>query len=298
MNKLNITIENTKCGLGDMLHRIDTIYKFCKKFNHNFYMPDISSNLHDNNYDEILGITNYTTHKNNWKGEIKKINMKELSSVSALNDSGVLLSVLYDHEFARTFQVDLKLNEQPRLDYTPFVKLLQEPIEKDTDILLHLRMGDSYIYKISKDVFFHSRIRKIVNINDLSATDLENQWETEDVSKIIKYCEAKNLTYKIHCDGAQSAHRYMKWTKDEDKISLKEEILASIDNYEKEFLNLASGNPNIVYGSSDINAAISDILKTKLIIYTVGGFAIGINKFLNPQPTKSVHIKRYLNEIK
>lgn len=297
MKKLYFTIENSGCGLGDMLHRIDTIYKFCTKNNHTFVMPDIASNLHANNYGDSLGMVNYVPHKNNWAGEIKTIKMSELSNISNLTESNTLYSIIFDHALARSFQKDQNLSDQSRLDYTPFVKILQAPINKNIDVLLHLRLGDSYIYKISENTFLNTRIRKIVNSNEIKSTDLESQWLIEDISKIISHCNKNGLTYKIHCDGTQSARLHMSWTKDEEQTSLKEEIIASIDTFESELVKLTDNNENFIYGSTNINNAIIDILSSKLIIYTVGGFAIGINRFLNPNPVKMVHIKGYLNEI-
>ncbi|WP_157953702.1 hypothetical protein [Oceanimonas marisflavi] len=299
---MNLTVENTKCGLGDMLHRIDTIYRYCVKYGHIFHMPDISSNLHNSNYDELLGITNYQPHRRDWKHKVRVVGLRDLvaeSTESKDTNDNHLISVAYDHAFSKDFRTSNNLDAIPRLDYSPYLNLLKEHIpKKNIDVLLHLRMGDSYIYQLDHENFFNSRYRKISKYSEIPPKDIREQWSINDVLEIVQHCNIKGLSYKILCDGVESIHRHLRWTKDEQTINFKNDIVFSANKFESELLDTFKENKNFIYGSNDVAGAILDVLSSKLIIFTTGGFAVGINKFLSPQPSKYTQIKGYLDEIK
>ena len=297
MSQLNITIENTKCGLGDMLHRIDTVYRFCKKHDHGFYMPDVASNLHGNKYDETLGIDKYKPNKGDWHGVVEVVGMKEFIGGLDSHEPNKLYSIKFDHSFSKGFFEDQLLHNEPRLDYTPYVSILRVDVKRGIDVLIHLRLGDRYIYTLGNGLFFHSRSRKILHKNDLNESEFDNQWTVNDVKRIIEHCEQNNLSYKIHCDGTKSVYRFIRWTKDDEILAYKNEIEEQVRSHENNMLKLCLDNPDFVYDSPDIELVIKDMIGSKLLVHTVGGFATGINKLLNPEPCKKIHIKKYLSEV-
>jgi hypothetical protein len=297
MNKLNITIENSRCGLGDMLHRIDVIYRFCNQAGHNFYMPEVSSALHNNKYDDTLGISNYKPNKADWDGVVEVIDMLEFFTEIDGQNPSRLYAVRFNHAYAKSIYDERGLHKQDRLDYSPFIPLLNGTFSQNIDVLLHLRMGDSYIYSLSNDYFYHARIRKVIHMKNIEQVELDKQWNLNDVERIIGYCQDNNLNYKIHCDGIESVIRSINWTKDGTIAAYKEEIESAANQLEKDFLKLAGQTPALVYGNQNVELVIKDVLRTKLIVHTVGGFVTGINKFFNPNPCKALIIKSYLSEV-
>jgi len=297
MNKLNITIENTKCGLGDMLHRIDVVYRFCTKENHNFFMPDVRSDLHNNKYDEVLGISNYKPNRTEWMGDVEIIKMKDFFENIKDYDSTKLYSIQFDHSFARTFYSNNQLHKQERLDYSHYIPVLNTNSPLVIDVLIHLRLGDSYIYSLSNGNFYHARERKLYCKSEINRNELSEQWNIDEVFKIIEHCRFNDLVYKVHCDGIQSVIRSVRWTKDDQITAHKNEIEEAAKLFEKQFLELVGNSSMLIYDNPEIEPAIDDIIRTKLLVHTVGGFATGINKFLNPNPCKTISFKKYLKEI-
>ena len=280
-----------------MLNRIDTIYKFCQKYNYQFVMPNISSNLHNQNYDQIFGINSIMPHINEWQGQVELIEMENLEERLQKVNSNTLLVVRYDHIFSRSFLDRHSLTDVPKFDYQPHIKLLTEYNQKNIDYLIHLRLGDNYIYSLPNGSFLDIGRRRIIECIDSIKNEFEKQWTIDGVESIVNELKDKNLSYKIHCDGIESAIRYINWPKNPKHIEAKEMLISTIKKFEHDFLSVIPNNEQLCFGSSDITRSVMDLLQSKTLIYTTGGFMKSLNKFWSPSPAKIICYKKFIDSI-
>jgi len=186
---MRLTIANSGCGLGDMLGRIDLIYKICQKYNYIFFMPEIRSNLHSINYGNSLGFNNYMPNRISWSGDIQLISLSvflnENDMVRLSKNKNILYEVVFDYSISDNINKALNLEKYNSLDYTPYLQLPK--ISESFDYLVHLRLGDNYIYHIKNELYLDAGRRRIVTFYEDALEELiAKQWKLSDLSIMIE----------------------------------------------------------------------------------------------------------------
>lgn len=294
----NLTIHNTGCGLGDMLIRIDSIYKYSQKYHHIFYLPSISSNLHNQSYDEILGLKSIKPLAEEWGGEVLTLDMESLDEEIKKIANDKLIMVKFNHRFNRQFIENHNLDLLNGFNYEPYLNI-KNNLQKTIDFLIHLRLGDNYIYKLQNGRYLDSGRRRILENTNSIEDEWQNQWTIDKVVSIINLLEKNKLTYRIHCDGVESGLRHVRWSSDEAYLSQKEQLISAIKDFEDSFIQKIMNRSSCVYfGNIDIKKPISDLFNSRTLVYTTGGFMSNVNKLLNSQPAKSIHFSKLLANLK
>lgn len=296
-----ITVKNTGCGLGDMLGRIDLIYRLCQKYGLEFCMPDISSNLHSKNYGDEIGFNKFKPNRLDWKGAVivvPLIDFVDADKVSLLTvNANVLYEVSFDHAVSRQVSDSLGLQCFKSLNYDGLLSIVDR--NEEIDYLVHLRLGDNYLYHIDSDLYLDAGRRRIVRLSDPGVEQLvQDQWKINEVSALIKYFDSKGLKYRFLSDGVQSAIRHINWTKTDAYLDIKDKLLDSVNSF-NEIFNLNFGaNKNFFVGSDDILFAINSLRSSKNVVCTVGGFMRHTNKYLNSSSCKVIQFSSILGSIK
>lgn len=280
-----------------MLGRIDTIYRFCQKYGHQFVMPTVSSNLHEKNYDQIFGINLIKPRIDEWQGPVKTIDMKDLEARLQDVNGNTLLVVRYDHIFSRSFLERHNLKDIPKFNYQPHIKLLSECHQKNIDYLIHLRLGDNYIYSLPDGSFLDIGRRRIIDSVDSIRDEFEKQWSINGIKLITHELKNRGISYKVHCDGIKSAIRYIRWSKDPKQIDARDMLISTVEKFEKDFMDSIPNDEQLCFGNVEITRPVIDLLQSKTLIYTSGGFMKSLNRFWNPSPAESIHYKKFINSI-
>lgn len=298
------SIKNSGCGLGDMLNRIDTIFKFCTKFNFDFYMPEINSTQHNCNYSRTFSFDEYIFQIYDWKYKIIEIDMSVLLDSQFIEgliilEENVLFLVKFNYPYAVQLREKYQLEQQPSLDYSWIIESLSPYVvkEDETEYFVHLRLGDSYIYTINESVFFDSRRRQVVYDRTRVSDELKKQWTIEDVKRIVSFFKRNHITYKISCDGVDAVVRHISWRNTEEYTRLKNDMYNSVLIIRQDFLDNFSGDKNITFKNTNIKESVVSILNAKNIIFTTGGFAKSINRFWNKRKAKIIHIKDFIANL-
>jgi hypothetical protein len=263
-------------------------------------MPEVESGLHGVNYSKALGFDSIHPNIKDWSGECQPIKLRalhEMHNKECIDASNKLYVVEFEHDFASAFSKSHALSGVEPFNFIDALEFLEGYQRKKIDVLIHLRLGDSYIYKISDEIALHARKRKIIKINDENIKELEDQWNIDQVKSIINNNKKLGLTYRIHCDGVESAMRHIKWSKSEDYKEIKEDLMGAVKNFEQKLLKQFKCDPNFIYANSDVVQAVIDIIQARKIIYTQGGFAIHVNRYLSSKPADTQSIASFINVI-
>jgi hypothetical protein len=296
-----ITVKNTGCGLGDMLGRIDLVYKISRKYSLEFFMPDISSNLHSKNYGDELGFNKYKPNRLNWVGPTSVLQLSEFLEWDKISDhftgDRCLYEVSFDHSISNIVSDSLGLGIFDGFDYS---KILPETsTEGMIEYLVHLRLGDNYLYRLNDDRYLDSGRRMLVRLSDPGVEKLiSDQWKIHEVSAMVDYFESKGIRYRFISDGVQSAIRHVNWTKSDDYLIVKDELLESINQFNHDFCLKFGLNKNFYIGSDDVAFAIDSLRSSENVVCTVGGFMRHINKYLNFSKSKVIQFSDFVKRIK
>jgi len=298
---MNITVKNTGCGLGDMLGRIDFVFKLSQYLNAEFYMPEVSSGLHGQNYGDFLGFYNYPLTSVNWKKDRIQIDLIEftVNKFPVVNyGENVLVEVNFNHAIANAVSNILKLDQYANFDFKAFSKFYINKTSIKHEYLIHLRLGDNYIYKINDNILLDSGKRKIIPNDAYGDFLLNNQWQLNDIDILINYFEKNRINYFFLCDGFNSIYKHIDWTKTVDYIDNKLEILNAINNFEGIFLDKFKSNSFFEIGNSNIVSSINHINSSENIVFTTGGFAKRVSSYLCNNNPRHINIVDMINYIK
>jgi hypothetical protein len=139
----------------------------------------------------------------------------------------------------------------------------------------------------------------IKNCSNSIEDEWQNQWTIDQVVSIINFLEKNKLTYRIYCDGVESGLRHVRWSLDEAYLTQQEQLILAIKDFEVSFMQKIINRSSYVYfGNIDIKKPISDLFKSRTLVYTAGGFMRNVNKFLNSESTKSIHFSKLLAKLK
>lgn len=299
MAVMNITVHNTGCGLGDMLNRIDVIYRYCSRRGFNFVFPDIASALHEQDYAERLGLTRIKPRKAEWAGQVRTLPFQALFEEHPLQgqeDGSTLFAVQFDHTESARLARDFDLRTATRFDFRPYVQqsVFPPPKQGEFDYIIHLRLGDNYAYQLPDGRIFDTGNRRIVNDTSRLKKTLDMQWTIKDVVAAINWLNGQHKTYAIHCDGIESAIRHIRWTKQSDYMESRQMLFDTVNGFLDALQRQTRDAMNLHIGNEDIVSPIRDMMSAGHLIYTTGGFMRSINKFFNSPPTNSTHLKEFL----
>ena len=302
---MNITVFNSGCGLGDMLGRINIVYKISQRYRLNFFMPEMVSRIHENDYCKELGFEKYPMQAKNWQKTKKRILLTDFLDDSIkpeFIDCNTLYEVsftpdkesVYAHNWGKMFEdirSKLGLDSLETFDYSKILDI--DPSEDKLYFLVHLRLGDSYIYSMCDGRYFNAAQRQIVEFFE-QGDDYEFQWTINDVNKTIDHFKSNKLKYKIICDGIGSALNTIRLSK---KFDIDRSVLEkSIHNFYQKFLNEISDKNHLL-----INSKIRDVvelaLTTENIICTKGSFIININNYFVKKNIPCINIKKFLKNV-
>lgn len=289
---MKFTVHNTGCGLGDMLHRIDAVYRYCRKYNHEFFFPDVASRLHSQDYGSLLGLHNIKPNAKNWTGPRERVGLAHLLSPTNpqtdIASEDVLHEVEFDYSISKQFFDKNELSAQPKFDYSQIIKnQFPSSTTKRFDFLIHLRLGDNYAYPLPNGGVLDAGKRRVVLEKEAAAEILREQWSIEDVKNICAKLDKDQKTYCIHCDGIDSAIRHIQWHRDPYYAENRKMLMDAVITFFTEFESTCGGIPNMQIGNTDIISSIDDLLASRFLVYTTGGFMRGINKFWNTPPIKT-----------
>ena len=299
---MNITVFNTGCGLGDMLSRIDIVYKISQRYRLNFFMPEMVSIIHENDYCKELGFEKYPMQAKNWQKTKKRILLTDFldDSIKDFNNN-TLYEVLftadkesvYAYNWEKMFEdiiLKLGLNSLETFDYSKILDI--NPSEDKLDFLVHLRLGDNYTYSMCDGRYFSAALGGKI-VESFEQAD-KFQWTINDVNRIIHYYNSNKLKYKIICDGIQSALNIIRFSK---KFNLDRVVLEkSVHDFYQKFLNETFDRNHLLI-NSNIRNVVELTLSTKNIIFTRGNFIRNINIYFAKKNIPCVHIKKFLSNI-
>ena len=297
---MNITVFNPGCGLGDMLGRINVVYKISQKYGLNFLMPEMVSRIHENDYCKELGFEKYSMQAKNWQKTKKRILLTDFLNDSIKEfDNNTLYEVsftpdkesAYAHNWGKMFEdirSKLGLDNLETFDYSKILDI--DPPEDKLDFLVHLRLGDSYIYSMSDGRYFNAAQGQIVEFFE-QGDDYEFQWTINDVNKIIDHFKSNKLKYKIICDGIHSALNVIRLSKQFDPN--RSVLEKSVHSFYQNFLNEILDKSHLLINSK-IRNVVELALSTENIICTKGSFIVNINSYFVKKNTPCINIKKFL----
>ena len=279
-NSVLISVRTTGCGLADMLNRIDLVYRLTLKYGHAFLFPYFKSYTHEVNYMDALGLEAFY-EADQWVGkEIVEIKLSDFPS--GLTDCGddVVICIDYQHALKNEVFETHGLKFFLGFDYSKITKNFEQ--SEKTDYVLHLRLGDNYIYKISNDVFWNAGKRKFQFFDEQVDLAYKAQWSIEQVLGVHAALTKKGKSVKILCDGIDSGIKHLKSHKDDDYEKYREETLVCLNAFEAEF-HAAFQGTDYTFSNSNVLDDLKTIYNCKNLITAKSGFARAINKFFRPE---------------
>jgi hypothetical protein len=300
---MNLTVHNTGCGLGDMLNRIDVIYRYCVRRGFNFVFPDISSALHEQDYAAMLGLDEIRPRKAEWPGPQHLIPFDALfqeQTPTESDDDSTLFAVQYDHAESHRLLREFNLGAVNGFDFRPHVaqRIFPHPTKGELDLVIHLRLGDNFAYRLPDGRVLDSGNRRIVACDSLMEDTFKLQWTIDDVAQSVSWLNAHHKSYSIHCDGIESVIRHIRWAKDPEYVECREMLYQTVRTFLESFKQQTRHATRLHIGNKDIVAPIRDMMSASQLVYTTGGFMRSINRFFNSPPTPAIHIKAFVEKIR
>jgi hypothetical protein len=268
-------------GFADAINRIDILTRLANKHNLMFAMPDLSTVIHGNDYLHEFGLDQYQYSA----ASLAIIQTVEISLDNFLNgfefDSyRQCLFIVKNFDYNLAGKLSRAVTEFESFPFKQFFNPRENP-ESDLDFVLHLRMGDRYIYQVG-DRFVCPWKYVYSNADYAINTALKLQWSLDKLKRVIEHFEACGARYRLFSDGIGSAvktiRNYHGWSNVAD--SDIETIISTLEHFESEFLDAFSGC-NLSYAGSRISDIATAVVSAKNIIITEGGLASSLNKFYN-----------------
>ena len=268
-------------GFADAINRIDLLTRLSNKFGLTFAMPDLATGIHNNNYLIEFGLHQYRFHHNSLSIiQTIEINFDVFVNEFDFKSYDKCLFIIKNFDYGLAGKIARSVTD---FQSFPFKQFFKSKVNQDDplDVVIHLRMGDRYIYPV--DGRFVCPWKYVYSGNDQKINnEFQNQWNFEKLKKIINHFENNGIKYKIFSDGVGSAIKTLKtyhgWTTI-DSIEI-DQIVNSILKFENSFLN-EFNTYNLNYASSKISDLANAIASSKKIIITQGGLASSLNKFYN-----------------
>jgi hypothetical protein len=268
-------------GFADAINRIDVLTRLSNKFGLTFAMPDLSTGIHNNNYLIEFGLHQYKFHHNSLSViQIIEIDLDVFVKGFDFNSFDKCLFIIKNFDYGLAGKIARTIVDFPSFPFKQFFNRTSE-LENSLDVVIHLRMGDRYIYLINGR--FVCPWKYIYSENDINIVNEFNvQWNFERLKTIINHYESNGIKYKIFSDGIGSAVKTLKtyhgWSV-VDPIEI-DRIISSILKFENNFLNEFS-EYNLNYADVNISDLADAITHSKKILVTQGGLASSLNKFYN-----------------
>jgi hypothetical protein len=292
-NFLRLTRADNGSGLGDAIMQINFVYKLCQYFDCEYVHSPIESVSHASKYDEILGLHKYPQKIG--KTPLIKISVDDLrddykrSSLS--ND--FIYAVIFDYVNGDEYYKQMKLNSHEGFPWLKYFNA--NPVGSHSDVLIHLRFGDSFCYPLSNKYYFDARNKKICNIRELNQRYI---WSLSDFEYVLEKLYNKNKNIKIISDGIMSGYRSLDWNDwgkgfPRDYIkSVMSEVWGSAQEISEKF--------GLVLTESSIEDDINKIVCAEKIIATEGSFVRHVNFYLRQNHAKLFDIvndKKLIEDI-
>lgn len=268
-------------GFADAINRIDILTRLSNKHNLQFAMPDLSTFIHDNDYLVEFGLDQYQYSAH----ALSNIQTVEIGLSDFLNGFDFdsyqrCLFIVKNFDYNLAGKLSRTVIEFNSFPFKQFFNP-KESSECDLDVVVHLRMGDRYIYQV--DDHFVCPWKYVYGNSDNSInTSFKKQWSVEQLRKVIEHFEAAGTRYRLFSDGIGSAVKtirsYHGWSSVSDHDI--ERIISALEQFEFKFLAEFSGC-NLNYAGSRISDLAVAMVNTKKILITEGGLASSLNKFYN-----------------
>lgn len=268
-------------GFADAINRIDILTRLANKHDLQFALPDLSTVIHNNNYLVEFGLQQYKFHSYSLPViQIIEIKLNDFFSEFDFKSYDKCLFVIKNFDYNLAGKLSRTVSEFDSFPFRQFYKIHANP-EHGLDVVIHLRMGDRYVYCIN-DRFVCPWKYVYSNSDQKIIDEFNNQWSIEKLKKIIQYFQKNGIKYQLFSDGISSAVKTIKtyhgWSS-VDSVEI-EKIIDTLQDFENDFL-AEFKECNLNYAGSKISDMAEAIVNSKKIIVTEGGLASSLNKFYN-----------------
>jgi hypothetical protein len=257
------------------------------------------SNLHAQDYVKVFGLDKILPSVRSWDGDVVRVPLSALMSDEFVLEKeiseDVLVEVKFEHAISGQVIDKFDLLALPGFDYQSYLSAVFCLGEKKFDYVIHLRLGDNYAYSLGNGMVLDSGRRRIVHESELGSELIASQWSIADVLETSSRLNAQGAEYCIHCDGIESVVKHIRWHKDPAYDEFRHLLLPAVENFFKSFMDRCGNLPNVYIGEADVRRSVQDLLWSRSLIYSGGGFMRSINRLWNVPPVPSESIKSFLS---
>jgi hypothetical protein len=274
-------------GFADAINRIDILTRLANKHGLQFALPDLSTVIHNNNYLIEFGLQQYKFHSQSLPIiQTVEIKLNDFFSDFDFKSYEKCLFVIKNFDYNLAGKLSRTVSEFDSFPFRQFYKIQANP-ENSLDVVIHLRMGDRYVYCVN-DRFVCPWKYVYSNSDQRIIDEFNRQWSIEKLKTVIHYFEKNGIKYRLFSDGIGSAVKTLKTYHGWSSVDPSEidNIIGVLQEFENDFLTEFK-DCNLNYAGSKISDMAEAIVHTKKIVFTEGGLASSLNKFYNKERATS-----------